>query len=122
MATLLGLVMDIRCEQERSALGCGDGSGEHGSLGDALASIGPGLFDDSLASIPHLKKPGGAFEFDIALDGIPGNPSGSVRRSGSASGSEDLLAPVLRRRFRREPGRTVRVRPRGDSRPADTGV
>jgi hypothetical protein len=59
---------------------------------------------------------GGAFDFEVALDGISGNPSDNVRLSGSAGGREDitipvavpepsilsllLLAPVLRR-FRR---------------------
>ena len=117
VAPLLSLVLDIRCEQELSALNCGDSSGGHGSLGDAFVSIGPGLFDDSLASILHLKKQGGAFEFEIALDGITGDPSDNLRLAGSASGSAPLdipvevpepsilslllLAPALSRRFRR---------------------
>ncbi|HET9269653.1 MAG TPA: hypothetical protein VFO31_15865, partial [Vicinamibacterales bacterium] len=74
-------------------------------------------FDDSLASILHLKKQGGAFEFEIALDGITGDPSDNLRLAGSASGSAPLdipvevpepsilslllLAPALSRRFRR---------------------
>ena len=115
VAPLLSLVIDIRCEQDLSALDCGDVWGE--SHGDAFVSIGPGLFDDSLASILHLKKPGGAFQFEIALDGITGNPSTAFRLSGSAGGSERiaipvevpepsifsllLLAPVVSRRFRR---------------------
>jgi hypothetical protein len=115
VAPLLSLMIDIRCEQELSALDCGDVWG--GSLGDAFVSIGPGLFDDSLASILHLKKSGGAFQFEIALDGITGNPSDAFRLSGSAGGSERiaipvevpepsilsllLLAPVLSRRFRK---------------------
>jgi len=117
VASLLSLVIDIRCEQELSATDCGDASGENGSLGDALASIGPGEFDANLASILHLHKQGGAFEFGVALDGITGNPTDDFRIGGSQSGSEDveipvavpepsilsllLLAPVLSRRFRR---------------------
>lgn len=118
VAPLLSLVIDIRCEQELSALDCGDASGEHGSLGDAFASIGPGEFDDNLAAALHLHKIGFGFEFEVGLDGISGNPlDNDVRFSGSASGNEDitipvavpepsilsllLLAPVLSRRFRR---------------------
>lgn len=117
MAPLLSLVIDIRCEQELSGQDCGDTSGDNGSLGHALASIGPGEFDANLASILHLQKKGGAFEFGVALDGISGNPSDDFRIGGSQSGNEDveipvavpepsilsllLLAPVLSRRFRR---------------------
>ena len=117
VAPLLSLVIAIRCEQELSLANCGDSSGEHGSLGHAFVSIGPGLFDDNLAHILHLDRHGGAFEFEIALDGISGNPTDNFRNSGSQSGSEEidipvtvpepsilsllLLAPVLSRRFRR---------------------
>jgi hypothetical protein len=116
-APLLSLVIEIRCEQELSVLDCGDASGEHGSLGDAFASVGPGEFDAILAAALHVHKIGGAFDFDVALDGITGAPTDNFRISGSAGGSEDivipvavpepsilsllLLAPVLSRRFRR---------------------
>lgn len=117
VAPLLELVIDIRCEQELSVNDCGDASGEHGSLGDAFVSVGPGEFDGGLASTLHVHKQGGAFDFAIALDGITGNPSDDLRISGSQSGNEEidipvgvpepsilsllLLAPVVRRRFRR---------------------
>ena len=117
VAPLLSLVIEIRCEQELSTFDCGDASGENGSLGDAFVSIGPGLFDDNLAHALHVHKIGGAFEFEVALDGISGNPDEDFRLSGSESGNEEveipttvpepsilsllLLAPVLSRRFRR---------------------
>lgn len=118
VAPLLSLVIEIRCEQELSNFDCGDASGENGSLGDAFASVGPGEFDDNLAAALHLAKIGYAFEFEVALDGISGNPlDNDVRLSGSAGGNEEitipvavpepsilsllLLAPVLSRRFRR---------------------
>ena len=117
VAPLLSLVIGIRCEQELQADSCGDTSGDHGSLGDAFVSIGPGEFDNSLASILHLHKKGGAFVFGVALDGISGAPTDDFRIGGSQSGNEEieipvavpepsilsllLLAPVLSRRFRR---------------------
>ena len=60
VAPLLALVVDIRCEQQLSALDCGDVFG--GSLGDAFASVGPGV-----CSMPRsrqalgLARSGGAF-------------------------------------------------------------
>ena len=117
VAPLLSLVIEIRCEQELADFDCGDSSGEEGSLGHAFVSIGPGLFDDNLAHALHVHKIGGAFEFEVALDGITGNPDEDFRLSGSQSGNEKveiptavpepsilsmlLLAPVLSRRFRR---------------------
>jgi len=92
MAPLLALVVDIRCEQELSALDCGDVNG--GSLGDAFVSVGPGLFDPALAQALGLARPGGAFDFDLALDGIDGNPADALRLAGSAGGQEELAIPV----------------------------
>jgi hypothetical protein len=119
VAPLLELQIDIRCEQELSAQDCGDvGSGEHGSLGDASASFGPGQFDHALAKILGLGLSGGAFFLDWPLDGISGSPFDSgFRVAGSNSATLDiaipveipepsilsllLLAPILGRRFRR---------------------
>ena len=92
VAPLLALVVDIRCEQELSALDCGDVWG--GSLGDALVSVGPGLFDPVLAQALGLARPGSALFFDLALDGIEGNPADAQRLAGSASGQEDMAIPV----------------------------
>ena len=115
VAPLVSLTIDIRCEQELTDVHCGDI--HHGSLGDAFISVGPGLFDDALAHSLHLKPQGGAFVFEVPLDGIEGNPSSQFRGAGSAHGGVDisipvtvpepsilsllLLAPVLSRRFRR---------------------
>jgi len=115
VAPLLALVVDIRCEQELVAFGCGDTYGK--SLGDAFASLGPGLFDDALAKALGLAPSGGAFSFDFAMDDVSGNPADTFRIGGSQSGREEmaipvavpepsiiallLLSPLVARRFRR---------------------
>jgi hypothetical protein len=92
VAPLLNLVIDIRCEQELSAVDCGDPFG--GSLGDASASFGPGVFDASLAGALGLTPAGGAFTLDWPIDGITGSPSDALRLAGSGAGSADLAVPV----------------------------
>lgn len=117
VAPVLSLHIDVRCEQELSTVNCGDSGGGHHSLGDMIVFFGPGEFDANLARVLHVHRKGGAFDFDLPLDGIEGNPTDDFRPAGSNFGMKDiviptavpepsilsllLLAPVLSRRFRR---------------------
>jgi len=117
VAPVIELRIDIRCEQELWAQDCGDSGGGHHSLGDAFVSVGPGLFDDALAHALRLKPQGRAFDFEVPLDGVEGDPSSQLRAAGSADGTKHisipvevpepsilsllLIAPIVGRRFRR---------------------
>ena len=107
----------IWCEQELTVMNCNPDSGARYSIGDALLSIGDGLFDHSLARALGVQRQGDNFSVTIPLDGIDGSPSDNSRVSGSAAGRVDvaigvtvpepsilsllLLVPVVGRRFRR---------------------
>jgi hypothetical protein len=95
IAPLLELQIYVLCERQLQEFSCGySGGGGEYSLGEAFVSIGPGLFDPSLASILRLARRGGASDFDLLLDGITGSPSDSDRLSGSQSGWEAIDFPV----------------------------
>ncbi|HEV8395061.1 MAG TPA: hypothetical protein VGQ37_12350 [Vicinamibacterales bacterium] len=117
VAPLIELRIYIWCEQELWTQDCGDSGGGHHSLGDASVSVGPGLFDEALAHALHLKRQGGAFDFEVPLDGVEGDPSSQFRGAGSNNGALGisipvdvpepsilsllLIAPIVGRRFRR---------------------